>query len=53
MFSYRPLHMDVPVLADQQEFPYDSSVQTQDEVLKTCRERWMIGTIGENQGNPY
>ena len=42
-----PLHMDVPVLADQQELTYNSSVRTQNVVWKTCRERWMIGTNDE------
>ena len=29
-FSYGPLHMDVPVLADRQELTYNSSALTQD-----------------------
>ena len=48
-FSYGPLHMDVPVLADQQEPTYNSSVRTQDVVWITCRERWMIGTNGARE----
>ena len=32
-----PLHMDVPVLTDQQELIYISSVQTQDIVLYNSR----------------
>ena len=31
-FSNRPLHVDIPVLVDQQELTYNSSVRTQDEV---------------------
>ena len=49
MFFYVPLHMDVPVLADQQEPIYISSVQTQDVVWKTYQERWMIGTDGKRE----
>ena len=47
--------MDVPALANQQELIYISSVQTQDIIWKTCRERWMRGTDWErereSQGN--
>ena len=46
-FFHGPLHMDMPVLAEQQELIYISSVQTQDVVWKTCRVRWMVGTDGE------
>ena len=42
---YEPLRMDMPVLADQQELTYNRSVQTQDVVWKTCRKRWMTGTV--------
>ena len=42
-FFYGPLHMDAPVLADQQELIYIRSVRTQDVVWRTCREWWMIG----------
>ena len=41
--------MDVPVLADQQALIYISSVRMQDAVLKTCCERWIIGTNGERE----
>ena len=41
-FSYRLLHMNVPMLVDQQELTYNSSMWTQDVVLKTYLERWMI-----------
>ena len=41
--------MNVPVLADQQEVIYISSVRTQDVIWKTCRERRMIGTDGEKE----
>ena len=37
-FIYGPLHMDMSVLADQQELIYISSMQTQDVVWKTCQE---------------
>ena len=40
---YGPLHMDAPVLADQQVLIYISSVRTQDVVRKTCltdRDGW-------------
>ena len=48
-FSNGPLHMDLPVLADQQETTYKSSVRTLDVVWKTGSEWWMIGTIGESE----
>ena len=41
--------MDVPVLADQQEVIYISSVQTQDLIWKTYWERWMIVTEEERE----
>ena len=41
--------MHEPEFADQQEHAYNSSVRTQDVVLRTMRERWMIGTNGERQ----
>ena len=48
--------MNVPKLAEQQELILIISVQTQNVVWKTCRERWMIGVDGEkekcSQGNP-
>ena len=37
-FSYGPLHMDVPELADKKELTYNTSVRTQDIVWKICRE---------------
>ena len=37
------LHMDMPVLADQQELIDFSSVRSLYVVWKTCCERWMIG----------
>ena len=46
-FFYRLLHMDIPVLIDQQRFIYISSVRRVDAVQKTNQERWMIGTDGE------
>ena len=52
-FVYGPLHMDEPMLADQQESIYICFVQTQGVVRKTCREGWMIGADGEwKSGNP-
>ena len=52
-FFFGPLHMDVPVLADQQESIYISFVQTQGVVWRTCRERWTIGMDGEKElGKP-
>ena len=46
MLFYRLLHLDVPVVFDQQI--YISSVSTLDAVKKTYQERWTIGTDGEN-----
>ena len=37
MFSYGPLHTDMQVLAEEPELIYNSSVRTQDVILKTCR----------------
>ena len=48
-FIYGLLHMEIPVLADQQELIYISSVQIQNVVWKTCQEWWMIGTDGERE----
>ena len=41
--------MDMPVLGNQQELIYDSSVLTQDVVWKTCQKWWMIGTNGKRK----
>ena len=41
--------MDMPVLADQQELMYVSSVWTLDVVWKTCQEQWMIGMDSERE----
>ena len=49
MFSYGAFHMNVPVLADQQEPTYNSFVQTQDVVWKFCQEGWMIGTNSKRE----
>ena len=38
MFFYGPFLMKMPVLADQQELIYISSLQTLDVVWKTCWE---------------
>ena len=48
MFFYGPLHKNVPVLADQQEFIYISSVQALDVVWKIW-EQWMIGMDREKE----
>ena len=48
-FSDRPLHTDMQVLDDQQELIYDSSVQTQDIVYRTCQKQWMIALNGERE----
>ena len=48
-FFYRPLHIDLPVLADRQRFTCISSMRTLDAVLKTYQEKWMIGTDDENE----
>ena len=45
--------MDVPVLADQQELIYISSVRTQDVVWKTCQEQWMIGMDEEKESGKF
>ena len=52
---YGPLHMDVPVVANQQELIYISSERTQYVIWKTCRGRWIKRTDRErkSQGNPY
>ena len=39
-FFNGPLHMDVPVLTDQQKLIYNNSTDT-GYSLKTCRERWI------------
>ena len=49
MFFYRPQHMNVPILADQQEFICISFVWTQDVIRRTCQEQWMVGTDGERK----
>ena len=49
MIFNRPQHMDMPVLTDQQELIYISSVQTQDIVWKTCQEQWMKEIDGEKE----
>ena len=46
MFFCGPLHIDVPVLANQQELIYISFVR---KVWKTCLEQWMIGMDRESQ----
>ena len=37
-------YMNVPTMADQQESIYIRYVRTEDVVLETCRDWWMIGT---------
>ena len=41
MFFYELLHMDIPVLVNQQELTYNNSTQT--------KEQWMIGIDGEEE----
>ena len=48
-FLYGPLHMDIPVLANQQELTYNTPVWTQGIVWKTCQKLWMMGTNGERE----
>ena len=48
-FFSRLLHMDVPVLANQQKLIYIRFVWTLNTVWKICRERWMIGMDGETE----
>ena len=43
---YGLLHMDTPVLANQQKLAFISSVRTLDAIL-THQERWPVGTDGE------
>ena len=52
-FFYGPHHVDVPVLADLQEFIFIISTQTQDLVWKTCWEQWMIGMDGERESGRF
>ena len=47
-FSCGPLHVDVPVLADQQ-LTYNGSVWTQGVVYKTWQEQWIIGINVERE----
>ena len=46
-FSYRLLHMELPVLVSQQRLACISSIRTQDATLKTDQERWMVGINGK------
>ena len=48
-FSDGLLHVDVPVLDDQQALIYFSSVWTLNKDWRTYRERWMIGTDGKRK----
>ena len=50
---YGPLHMDVPVLIDQQKLIYIHSARTLDVIWKTYRERWTIGMDGERDSEKY
>ena len=49
IFSYGPLHTDMEVLADQQKLIYNSSLQAQDVVWRTCQKQLMIGMNGERE----
>ena len=48
-FSNRPLHLELPVLANQRQLTNNIYVRTQDAVWKTCQEQWMIGTDGKRE----
>ena len=48
MFSYEPIHMDMQVVDDLLEL-YNSSVETQDVLKKTCWKQWMIEMNGERE----
>ena len=48
-FCYGPLHPDMQVLDNQLELIYNSSVQTQDVILKTCQRQEMIETNGKGE----
>ena len=41
--------MDVPVLLDQYERTYNSSVQKQNAFNRACWEQWTIGTDGKRE----
>ena len=47
-FYYELLHMDTPVLADQQSLIYISTLQIFDAVKKTFQEQWSIGILISN-----
>ena len=49
MFSYGPWHIDMPMLVNQQEITYNSSVRKQDKVWKTSQKQWMIEMDGEKE----
>ena len=49
MFSYGPLHIDVQMLADHQELIYNSFVQVQYIIWKTCLKQWILETYGERE----
>ena len=55
MFFNEHLHMDMPVLVDQQELICISSVRMQEVIQKTDWERWMLSMDGErvSQENLY
>ena len=44
-----PFHTDLPVLADQPELTYNSSVRTEGVFYETCWKRWMIRTNDEKE----
>ena len=47
MFCYGFLHMDTPVLADQQKVIFTISVVTLDAVKRTCQKQWL--TVGDSK----
>ena len=48
-FFYGLLHMDVPVLADQQKLTWIRYVQTLDVIWRICWEWWIIGMDGKRE----
>ena len=50
MYFYRPLHTDEQRQDDQLEPTYSGCVPIRDIVMKTCRQRWTIGS-GDERGS--
>ena len=49
----RQLHVDAPVLVDQQGPTYNRSVRTLDEVKGTCQEQWQLRTDGKRDSGNF